>query len=153
MNRTDLRLSRVAAPLVAAAALLTACSDDSGGSATPEPDSTTPSSSASFTLLSDVTDSKTPLAAGRYGLTVAEDANPDLPWAVVEAPAGCDHFGTWIIDCTEREGDNPANLGYWSLHSVRQDPCLRPPSPWTPSRTQSWPCASSATRASLHQAP
>lgn len=124
MNRTDLRLSRAAASLVAAAALLTACSDDSGGSATPEPDSTAPSSSASFTLLSDVTDSETPLAAGRYGLTVAEDANPDLPWAVVEAPAGCDHFGTWIIDCTVTEGNDPAILGYWSLHSVRQDPCL-----------------------------
>jgi len=120
MRRTDLRLS---AALVAAVALLAACTDESAGSAGTEPDSPTPSTSSSFTLLSEEPDFETPLAAGSYALTVAEDANPNLPWAVVEAPAGCDNFGTWILECPDEEGDSTVTLGYWSLHSVRHDPC------------------------------
>ena len=92
MNR---RIPRSAAALAALAALLTACSDESGASATPEPPTTsTTRRLPPFTLLSDEPDYEIPLPAGRYGLTVAENVDPDLPWAVVDAPAGCDHFST-----------------------------------------------------------
>lgn len=124
MNRSTHRL---ACALVAGATLLTACSDSADSTDSAEstgPPSARPGSSPSFTLLSEHPGYETPLPAGRYGLTVAEGANPDLPWAVVEAPAGCDHFGTWILDCPEQAGKEPATLAYWALHSVRPDPCV-----------------------------
>ena len=120
MNR---RIPSAATALAALAVLLTACSEDSGASAAPDPPATSAPTSPSFTLLSDDPDYETPLAAGRYGLTVAENVDPDLPWAVVDAPAGCDHFSTHILVCGEEEQVPTVGLSYWTLHSVRPDPC------------------------------
>lgn len=120
MNR---RIPRLSAALAVLAALLTACSDESGASANPDQPTPTPTSSRSWTLLSDDPDYETPLPAGRYGLTVAENVNPDLPWAVVRAPAGCDHFSTQIFFCMDEDETVTASVGYWTLHAVRPDPC------------------------------
>ena len=120
MNR---RIPRLSAALAVLAALLTACSDESGASANPDQPTPTPTSSRSWTLLSDDPDYETPLPAGRYGLTVAENVDPDLPWAVVRAPAGCDHFSTQIFFCMDEDETVTASVGYWTLHAVRPDPC------------------------------
>ncbi len=121
MNR---RFPWSAAALAALAVLLTACNDESGASATPEPPTTSTPASPPFTLLSEDPDYETPLPAGRYGLTVAENVDPDLPWAVVDAPAGCDHFGTFIFTCAGEEGTDISAVSYWTLHGVRPDPCM-----------------------------
>ena len=121
MNR---RIPRSVAALAALAALLTACSDESGDSATPEqPTTSTTPPPPPFTLLSEEPDYEIPLPAGRYGLTVAKDVNPDLPWAVLDAPAGCDHFGTWIFFCLDEEETATVGISYWTLHAVHPDPC------------------------------
>lgn len=120
MNR---RIPSAAAALAALAVLLTACSEDTGASAAPDPPATSAPTSPPFTVLSDDPDYETPLAAGRYALTVAENVDPDLPWAVVDAPAGCDHFSTHILACGD-EGEEPTvGLSYWTMYAVPSDPC------------------------------
>ncbi len=115
MNRL---VSAQTTALVAMLALLTACTDDPE-TTTADDTPTASASPADWTPVPE--DSDEILPAGRYGLTVAENVLPDLPWAVVDTPDGFGHFFNWIL-----ADEGPAGGGavsYWTLHAVYQDPC------------------------------
>ncbi len=61
------------------------------------------------------------LAPGRYGLTVAENVVPELPWAVVDTPEGFGHFSAWILAAEDPQGRRA--VSYWTVHAVYRDPC------------------------------